>query len=298
MNMKQLFVFKTIIFILLILSQPAWSAVPESNITPSQIHSVENLNFLKNIKQKPNEKLLVIFDVDKVLIMKADPWDRGFDEDRKKSKTINSLFVPGSALYKELDRPTRDKLWSIYINSVPSALVDQANPKIIQNLQNRSIKVIALTRFFTGKIGTIPSISDWRFNELKNFGIDFSNAFPNNNNIVFNQFSYEDKHPEFKSGILFTTLAVSKGDLLKAFLDQINWKPTKVIMIDDLIDNLKSVEDSLNKMGIAFEGYEYRAYLKYPSHYDKKVAEYQMKYLIDHEKWINRDQAKKLIGLP
>lgn len=302
MKKKHLFILRTLILFALILSNSTWAAVTESKITQSSqqdhIYPVENLNFLKNVKQKPNEKLLVIFDIDKVLIMKADPWERGFDEERKKSRTINSYYVKNSALYNELDRPTRDKLWSIYINSIPTALVDPKNPIIIKNLQNKSIKVIGLTRFLTGKIGTIPSISDWRINELAHFGIDFSKAFPNDNNISFNQFTFEDKHPEFKNGVLFTTLAVSKGDLLKTFLDKINWKPTKIIMIDDTIDNLKSVEQYSLQANIPFEGYEYRAYLNYPSNFDKKVSEYQTEYLIKHEKWITREEAKKKMHLP
>lgn len=280
---------------------PSWAtANNQNNRTASQVSQATSkiyvIDTLTSLKEEKNldENTLVIFDIDKVLQIKADPWERGFDAERKKNETINSLFVEGSVLNEKLDRATRDKLWSIYAKSTKVSRVESDAPDIILALQSKA-KVICLTRFFTGKLGLIPSMEEFRIHELKSLGYDFRNAFPKNNNMIFNEFSYENKHPAFREGVLFTTLAVSKGDLLKAFLNRIHWKPKKVIMVDDTRGNLESVEDYLNSAGIPFVGYEYTGYTKVPKHFDKKLAEFQMKYLIDHEKWLDSDSAKKLM---
>lgn len=264
---------------------------------PSSIQAVSSFIPLEqkiNNKQLDHDSL-VIFDIDNTLLMDEDPWEHGYRKERAKANTIQSLYSEGSPFNQQLDRQTRDKLWSIYAQSIKQTVVDKGVLVLIKELQAQSIKIIGLTRFLVGKIGTIESLEDFRNDQLAENGFDFSSSFPQYPLIIFKQFSFEGKHPLFKNGVLYTTLACSKGELLKAFLQEIGWKPNKVIMFDDKVDQLKTVQDVLKQMGIPFEGFEYTAVTAMPAYFDKSLAEFQMQYLMDHEQWLTGSEAQAML---
>ncbi len=236
---------------------------------------------------------LVIFDIDNVLLVHADPWERGYKKERSEANTVATLYKPGSPLERTLDRQTRDHLWSLYALARKEMPVDTNILALVKKLQKESVKVIALTRFLVGRLGTIPAGENLRIDALKEYGIDFSPAFSAYPLIVFDHCNYEGKFPLFKNGILFTTLACSKGELLKAFFEKVGWKPRFVIMVDDKRDNMESVHKVLKEMGIAFKGFEYTGAEKLPSLFDKEIAEFQMQHLIDHKEWLTGDQAQQ-----
>lgn len=236
---------------------------------------------------------LVIFDIDNVLLVHADPWERGYKKERGEANTIATLYKPGSPLERTLNRQTRDHLWSLYALARKEMPVDDDIIALVKKLQKDSVKVIALTRFLVGPIGKIPAGENLRIDALKEYGIDFSPAFSAYPLIVFDHCNYEGKFPLFKNGILFTTLACSKGDLLKAFFEKVGWKPRSVIMVDDKRDNMESVHAVLKKMGIPFKGFEYTGVEKLPSLFSKEIAEFQMQHLIDHKEWLTGDEAQQ-----
>ena len=261
------------------------------------IRSIDDLGpFIEEVELLDKDSL-VIFDIDKVLLMESDPWERGFRWERRNSRTIYSIYRDGSALFRELELPLRDYLWSIHTQDClkREILVDNRVIEVIKKIQDKSIKVIALTRFLVGMVGNIPAIEQWRIDDLLSHGIDFSSSFSNLDPIVFNQFFFGNRSPKFEKGILFTSHATSKGQLLKAFFDKIGWLPKNVIMIDDGKANLESVYTELRKCGIKFTGFEYRAYDKFPAYFDKDIAEFQMNYLIEHEKWLPASKAAQLL---
>jgi Protein of unknown function (DUF2608) len=96
---------------------------------------------------------------------------------------------------------------------------------LIKQLQNRGIKVIALTHFNTGSLGgplgLIPSLPVWRWNKLKEIDIDFSSSFPEQQELIFSQFtSKSGRHPIFYKGILLClapSLIQSIGNPKKLF---------------------------------------------------------------------------------
>lgn len=258
----------------------------------SAIYTTETLDFLSQEIEVLDQNSLVIFDLNKVLLTKKDPWERGYEKERKNAISAPSLHVKGSTLSQTFDQPTRDYLWSIYARSISLMLVDKYAPKKIQALQKKSIKVMGLTSFPVGKCGTIPSLVDWRVQNIISQGIDFSLSAPYSTTLTFLQFSHDGQSPIYQNGILFTGLFCSKGTALKAFLEKIKWKPTQIIMIDDKIDNLTSVQKELQSLHIPFRGYEYTAYEKLPAYFDKEIVEAQMQYLMQHHKWIEANKIK------
>lgn len=259
--------------------------------TPA-IQLVDSFAILKQKLPTLDTNSLVIFDAGSVLIGKVDPWERGYKKERENAKTRNTLNNQGSALYKQLDATTRVRLNAIYKRSIKRELIDKNILELIKQLQKKGVKVIVLTRFITGQVDSVKAMEDVRINNLRSFGIDLQATFPDYPTIIFHQFSFEERSPLFKDGILFATPHTSKGEILDAFLKKIEWRPRNVIMFDNKIKNLKSIADALKKLRIPFQGYEYTGASKLPGFFDKKLAEFQMQYLIDHEKWLSSGQAR------
>ncbi|MBA3814482.1 MAG: DUF2608 domain-containing protein [Alphaproteobacteria bacterium] len=101
-----------------------------------------------------------------------------------------------------------------------------------------------------------------------------------------------NRNPVFYKGILSTDLEV-KGPVLGAFLDQVKLKPHKIVMFDDDLPCLQSVQQECEKRGIAFHGYQYLGAHAKP--WDEAIVQFQADYLIKHKKWLNNDEAKKKI---
>lgn len=261
-----------------------------------KINSVYDLNLFEQEALSANQDTLVIFDISNVIFIKSDSWERGHKKERLQAKTINTLHKKGSELFSTLNMKTRDQLWSIRNSADQEMIIDKKIVDIINSLQEKSIKTIALTRFLVGRVNQTPPLQQLRINQLFSHGIDFSKSFCLTDPIIFKQFSYEKRYPVFEKGILFTTYATTKDKLLKAFFEKINWYPKKVIMIDDSITNLNLVAQELKSMHIPFIGFEYKAAEKFPALFDKEIAEFQMRYLIDNKKWLTAYEAAKYLN--
>ncbi len=154
---------------------------------------------------------------------------------------------------------------------------------------------MSLTALKTGSSFTIPSLPEWRFNKLKELGIDFSKAnFPD---MIFNVLPQDDdgSYPLLYHGILCTSTS-SKGHVLVAFLDRAKWKPDLVIFFDDSMKRVEQVAEEMHKRGIPFQGYQYNGAEFMPGELDKKVAEFQLKYLVEHEEWLSEEEARALLA--
>jgi hypothetical protein len=155
----------------------------------------------------------------------------------------------------------------LMVTYAPSVLTDLDAPSLISKLQEKGILVLGFTAADTSQIPNVGSIPSWRKNELKRLGIDFSPTSKTSSiakeSIEFRQFSsFRGTYPLYKEGILYCNVTASKGDLLTAFIDKQRHKPSKIVFIDDTIENLESVEAALKKLGIAFVGIHYSTQAK------------------------------------
>jgi hypothetical protein len=182
--------------------------------------------------------------------------------------------------------------WSQMWMKAEISLVDAQWPLCIKKLQGRGIPTLAFTAAPGGKVGHISDLAEWRFRELQGFGFDFTKTLPH---IEFLEFPKKDSKPHpplFKSGILFSSMH-SKGDILRQFLEAIQWYPSHVVLIDDYLKNLHAVEGVLQEMGIPFTGYHYQAVEKLSSTVDHEIAELQFRYLVEHEEWLSDEEARE-----
>lgn len=150
----------------------------------------------------------------------------------------------------------------LMVTQVESQLTDPSVPNLIQKLQDQKIQLLGFTAVDTSVIPEIGFIPTWRAKELKRLGINFhptTASFPKEK-IEFTEFpSFRGTFPLYKDGILYSNVTPSKGSILKAFLSKIDQTPSRIIFVDDSLENLQSVEAELQNLGIPYLGIHYRA---------------------------------------
>lgn len=254
----------------------------EARDISSTIVSIQSFNDIRLELDSVDQNTLVVFDVDNVLITYNDMVLR----------PCGSHFRPDS--WKDLDPKEIPYLISIMLRDSQIILVDLSVPQLINDLESRGVKTIALTAARTGKFGVIESMEDWRLHSLRQFNIDFSTSFPNIGIIFFDKDIHkENDYPLFKEGILFLGDEIkTKGELLIEFLAKTQWTPKKVIFIDDKLSHLHSVEASLKPTTIAFQGYQYLGVENLPGKLNVQIAENQFFCLRNQFKWLSDSDIK------
>lgn len=256
------------------------------NILFGTITQCKNLAPIKAALREASEQDLIIFDVDSTLIIPDDMVLRPCGEEFFEWQYLDFSMRMSPEQLKFLG--------SKMLLQRSVSLVDGDFPALISGLQERKLKVIALTALFTGKFGAIQSIEDWRCQELRRVDIDFRPAFPFYNHIVFGDLMRNGSLPMFKDGVLFS-YNHSKGEVLEAFLRRVHWQPKRVYFIDDDLKYLESVQIKMEGAGIEFVGFHYRAIDTFNDVFDEEVAKMQFSYLVEHEEWLSDEEAQALV---
>lgn len=252
------------------------------------IHDVPNLNKFEESLQTLDQHSLVLFDVDETLIVPKDQILNPYMKDlwyQYAKETIHNpeIVLPG----KYHDSYFIEQIFS----QMEYEVVDPKVIEIIRSLQCRKIKTIAFTRMFTGAFGPIPSMEDWRLDHLKKHHIDFSNAFPQHQEIQIDVKSTRITSL-FKKGVLCANKQ-AKGPVLLAFLENLKWKPSKILLIDNRLDYLQSVESSLEGTGIEFIGFYYRDVENRPHDVKEDIARFQLLHLAKTSEWLSDEKAQR-----
>lgn len=272
------------------------AGVTYTNFLPgcSPIADIDSFAQAQSVLDKADANTLVLFDVDDTLLV---PTNKIF---RNKNLEKNAAWY--TQLRNEtLGKATKNEweLLHLWVLKDDFMLMEPDIVDTIRSLQDRGVKVLALTALVPGRAFAIPSMAHWRFENLKKHGIDFSKT--SFGNMTFDELpTIKDahdnpQHPVLYKGIICTT-KLSKGDVLGAFLNRVNFKPTQIIFFDDKLERVKEVEKEVQKRGIAFYGFVYHGAEHLPEELDKKLGEYQLHHLVKHEEWINEDEARELLG--
>lgn len=211
------------------------------------------------------------------------------------------LMKPFKKEFKEIFAKIKEKsgeleakrLHSIILKSYESKLIDPNMLQIIKKIQEKNIKIIAVTSGKIGQYGEIESREDLRFDVLKKLGFDFSSSFSVSNITLDNK---PNEIPLiFKNGILFTSNAL-KGDSLSKFLQHIKFKPKKLIHIDNSMRMLVNMESYCKENNIEFLGIHFtKIFRKHSELLDSKIVEKQFEILQTEGKWISDPIAKCMI---
>jgi FMN phosphatase YigB (HAD superfamily) len=249
---------------------------------------------LKEVLEKANQTTLVIFDVDDVLLH---PSDQILQKPNKPY-----LKEMQAALERRISKDEAYALYSIILQERQTVPVDPTMVNLLKDLQSRGVKTLVLTNCSTGQFGSIPAIENWRIQELMRVGYNFSSSWKGLKSKRFDQllkykisskgfFQESTAAPLFKEGVIFAS-NVPKGKVLKAFLAYAQFKPDKIIFVDDKQKNLDSVEEIAIEGGIPFEGFKYTAVSETseaPLNIER--AQLQFHILETEKKWISDEEV-------
>lgn len=243
------------------------------NSTIQSIQSYNEVNFENII----NSSALVLFDVDETLIQPEDAYL--INEHSEKALKFRETLIKK---YPELKK-TND-IGSIILTHAKRPLVERSVINKINRLKENNIPVFAITAMNTGPYEGIDRMEKWRYEHLNSVGFEGSYQ---DRDFYLQGFK---RKPVFYKGIIATDLE-DKGKVLGAVLDRLNLKPKNIIMFDDAIDFLRSVEKECKKRGIGFLGYHYNG--AKGKAWDEKLISFQAEYLIKHKQWLNDAEAKE-----
>lgn len=204
--------------------------------------------------EEVDERTVVFIDVDATLTIPSDPHLQ--PHIIRHHQSVYNEFVTGLSPDQSY---YFNHLWCI---ESPSQLLDDEFPGIISALQARRAKVLAYTAAKTGGVGPfIDSFPEWRYQELKRLGIDFSKDFPGE--VLFKDFSdFAGNCPGMHKGVVYSGQKLKKGDVVDPVIDALALEcdPLKVIVIDDRLDHIESIKDALRKRfsSLQFIGIHYR----------------------------------------
>lgn len=248
--------------------------IVKTHQSPQQkIIETSSLNKIANEISKTKNNTIVFLDIDDTIIT-------------PKSKTLRTKPYKSMIddIKKNRDRyPNFEDIISHWRLSRKVMLLDTKWPDIIKSLK-KTFKVFALTSMDIGKCGSIESIEKWRYQELKNFDIMFSEdqEIP----------SFENNGFSFYKGIFFTGKH-SKSQTINNYFKNINTKT--IVLVDDRKENLEDVMHFCKKHDLNFIGLLYTV-SNTDIQTNEKLAIFQKEYLIQHAIWLEDDDALYLLN--
>lgn len=244
----------------------------------SEIITIKSFEEVSEILQNSDADTLIIFDVDRTLII---PEENAF-------RYPNLPMILGAIdnYYQKTNHTNHFVKLAKIATNYKHIILESCIINIINNLQNKNAKLIALTDVMTEP----DDIVDWkilRFNQLKELDIDFSTSFQEESIILDNLPVFENNYPLFNKGMLLAN-NIAKGKVLTEFLNKIKWQPKKIIFFDDRETNLTSVENALTDLdpNIIFKGYHYIKADLIDNTVDKEIFEQQINHLVKYGYWL------------
>ncbi len=232
-------------------------------MTVKSIHEVQ-AKVEEVLKTQASEDVLVVFDIDFTLTQ-PNHLATYYPSIKKHHQVLETIF-------KNLTSAQRDMSLTLTTN-LPQRLIEKDSPKVVKAMQDKGIKVIALTATLTGSWKDSKNkIIFKRTDALRNFGFNFS--FQGRVVPYMNFPKHADGYPTLYHGVLCSNgenNGIGKGKVLSAFLQQVGmtkgvpygsgYMPKIVIMADDREKNLIDVQEALAAdfpavqfIGIKYEG--------------------------------------------
>jgi hypothetical protein len=180
-----------------------------------------------------------------------------------------------------------NKIKNEIVNHLPKKPVEEFTSQFVSYLQNEKISVLGITQ---KQMATAYA---------DNFGLITKNHLLSININLENTLSYLNVKGEDPSshslayGIIFTNKK-PVGPAILAFLDRLETKPSKIIMVDNTLDCLKDAEETLMQANIPFEGFRYSHSDHLKTDFDPVLGHIQF-FAFMKERQILSDEEAKLI---
>ena len=220
------------------------------------------------LKTQQAEDVLVVFDVDMTLTHPDHPATY-YPAIKKYQHTLKTIF-------SDLTPAQQDMALTLTTKS-PQLLIEKDSPKIVKAIQDKVVRVIALTESLSGHRDDHKNKTVFkRRDSLQKMGFNF--PFPGRVVSYMNFPKYVDGYPVLYHGVLCSNgenNGIGKGKVLGAFLGQVGmtknsrygsgYVPKIVIMVDDKEKNLVAAQEALaaDFPAIQFIGIEYQGAFDY-----------------------------------
>ena len=215
----------------------------------------------------------------------------------------DTLITPTSALFRALspyrsliDELKRDRekfgnfetILSHWRLQRKTMLVSEEWPHLLNELKQRN-PVYALTQMETGTLEEIPSMEEWRHEELTRKGIVFTPSFNGKAKETLLVEPLASYPALFYQGI-FITGSFNKSDVLRAFLK--TQSPSQIVLIDDRLEQLEDVEKECSRQALSFLGIHFKGAELITGAPDPQIAAFQKKHLFEYAQWLEDEEAE------
>jgi hypothetical protein len=232
-------------------------------------------NQITDVLEYVNEESLVFFNVTDTLyapsITLADHAWRTFFAKKVREKISN----------KEIAEYMINKVSNEIVNKIPKKPVDERTAQIIEELQDRTIPVLGLTK----KNVSTPYAEDFAeitSRHIKSVGVDLEKTM----HYLSIAESEEGDTSVLFDGILFTQKKPA-GQAILYFLKRLDFQPKRLVIVDNGRDSLEEIEVALAESGIEFKGLRYGAIDELKAAFDPLIGTIQ---------WITLGESKKIIS--
>lgn len=257
--------------------------VNECNTSNNYEIKIKTINTFDDIPfDKFDQSDLVAFDLDDTLFVEV-------------PKIMRSVNYEMREKFIDTVRSKKGDAFVSYIyDNISYQLIEKS---ILQKLCLSNVKSFGFTARRTGKASIDQSIpcEIITLNILESMAIKFSSIFidvtfdeMNQTNPKFKQYLIDPRlRPfDFPGSVMMINQTlfcnnIDKGLVLKTIFDRFNFVPKTFILIDDKLENLKSVEKSIYELdlGIKFLGYHYTKSLDLDNYIDQQEFNKQIEYL-------------------
>ncbi|MGD1997554.1 MAG: DUF2608 domain-containing protein [Candidatus Dependentiae bacterium] len=244
-----------------------------------EVYTVQWLTHLDDLFDSCGKRDMLLFDVDDTLISSRDPFSRG--ELPWTFRLLATLKHP-SILWGSNWEEYYSRMWA-------QAKREVIEPAIIHRLaalrRRKGVWIFGLTSMESGSYGVIPSMPEWRYNQLHELNIRFTNRC---RGAVLDESlpAYRGTYPLLYNGIICCNQQ-PKGKVLAALLTERSEivLPHRIIAIDDDYQQLQSIGDTCKERGIACELIHYTGGRRLQREWSLRKALRQLDDLIAKGQW-------------
>lgn len=230
---------------------------------------------------------LVLFDIDETVITAPDVLSRDFKF---------PWWFPLRVFWEHphLMLPHNfDQIISLIMKHSSNILIEDEIVHLINKLHEQGATVLALTYLRTGTCGEIEDVPAWRYKRLEDLGIMFTQT---HGDTTFKHLPQKyANYPVIHKGLICTNRQ-DKGEVLSAFLEHINFTPSKIIFFDDNPSRLQEVGVACSALDIPCTLFHYRGAENLPGEWDTEIALAQIKTVLHEQRWLSDAEARTLVA--
>ncbi|MBS0649893.1 MAG: DUF2608 domain-containing protein [Verrucomicrobia bacterium] len=237
-------------------------------------------NEIMDILEEIDEDTLVLFDMDDTLTDSSISLGTGAWRQYVRSQIASDYDTkaPGNP---------HDLMAHATAQNIPVKPVEPNLVTLIENLQDKHIAVFCLTgRGYSMWYSTpMEGIGPMSVRQLDSIEIDFTETTVPK--------SFQSIDPTILYHGVFLTSGTKKGPFLEKLFQETGYRPTKVVFIDDKLEENKSVESTLDKLGIDNVCVWYHRAQANNQEFNPLIASVQLEAFLNNQTILSDEEAQE-----